>query len=464
MPVLSQVDYRDLSSDVRLDSDFYAPEHLRNEAVYQKLAFSRLSALADVSDGNHLAIAERFCEQGVRYLRGRGQDLSDFFISDDAPLYISEGDYAGLARSHMKPGDLLIGIVGSIGNLSLVTAGHGKLTGNCKIAIVRSKSIKPEVLAAWFYSKYGQGEIRRQIRGSVQMGVILPDLRQLRVPKLPVQLTEKLIALVRAAEKCRANAARLYPDAEAETLDRLGWDTLIKHPIETAFAEKLSSVNQSGRLDAEHFQPRYQRLRKHLRSTGAKTLGELWLSCDKGTQPAEYRDVGEVIVVKAKNVLGQAVDLETCDRAPLSTWEDVHARLRGGDLIINSTGRGTLGRAAVIPAHSEKAVASVDLLIVRLRRELIRAEYAALFLNSPAGLAQSDQYQTGSSGQLHLYRRYVRQFLIYLPFDGNGNIDIRWQDKVVQKIVMASAAKTEAQAKLNEAKALVEFEIERQLQ
>lgn len=91
---------------------------------------------------------------------------------------------------------------------------------------------------------------------------------------------------------------------------------------------------------------------------------------------------------------------------------------------------------------------------------MILPEYATLFLNSPAGLAQSEMFQTGSSGQLHLYPQHIQEFLAYLPRNKNGSIDLAWQQKLADKVVAGSRAKQEAQAKLNEAKQLVEKAIE----
>src|SRR5262249_41098442 len=116
-------------------------------------------------------------------------------------------------------------------------------------------------------------------------------------------------------------------------------------------------------------------------------------------------DAGEIYVVKSKNVQGQAVDIEGCDRTSRSAWQKAAARLQEGDLVINSTGRGTLGRAAFVPATERKVVGAVDVTIWRLDPKKLLSVYATLFLNSPAGLAQSEQCQTGSSGQLHLYPR-----------------------------------------------------------
>lgn len=161
-------------------------------------------------------------------------------------------------------------------------------------------------------------------------------------------------------------------------------------------------------------------------------------------------------MVKSKNVFGEGINLEDCERAGNQAWEDEHARLKEGDLVINSTGRGTLGRAGVVPTCPPRVVASVDLLICRLNKQKITPHYASLFLNSPAGLAQSDQFQTGSSGQLHLYPQHIAQFLIFLPRTKTGQIDLAWQETLAAKVETAALAKIEAREKLDAAKRLVE--------
>jgi hypothetical protein len=89
--------------------------------------------------------------------------------------------------------------------------------------------------------------------------------------------------------------------------------------------------------------------------------------------------------------------------------------------------------------------------------------YLALFLNSPPGLAQSEMFQTGSSGQLELYPVDVAKLIVYLPGNGNGKIDLRWQQRLADKVVAASEAKAKARAKLEEAQTLEEREIEKRL-
>jgi restriction endonuclease S subunit len=82
----------------------------------------------------------------------------------------------------MFPGDVLVSIVGTIGSVGLVTDRHGKLTGSCKLAIIRPHALPAEYVAVYLASRPGQNEIERRIRGAVQMGLILPDMKEIPVP------------------------------------------------------------------------------------------------------------------------------------------------------------------------------------------------------------------------------------------------------------------------------------------
>ena len=165
MAVWSEVPWSKLTEDRRLDAEYYQPKYLHQEGTIESLPHDRLDELAKVSDGNHISIAETFCDSGVRYLRG--QDLGDFFISDTDSTYIPETTYEDLKRSHMKSGDVLLGVIATIGAVSLVTDRFETLTGNCKIAIVRPQKIESEYLAAYFMSLVGQRELIRRARGTV---------------------------------------------------------------------------------------------------------------------------------------------------------------------------------------------------------------------------------------------------------------------------------------------------------
>src|SRR5262249_27470391 len=137
-------------------------------------------------DGNHASVSRYFTSDprvGTRYLRG--QDIGGFFLGDTNPVHVPWFIFNSLRRSHILPGDVLLSIVGTIGMLSLVPKDAPALTGSCKIAILRphEEKISPEYLAVFLASSYGQFQIHRQTRGAVQMGLILEDMRFIRVPR-----------------------------------------------------------------------------------------------------------------------------------------------------------------------------------------------------------------------------------------------------------------------------------------
>lgn len=299
----------------------------------------------------------------------------------------------------------------------------------------------------------------RQSKASMYPAVAASDVLQAPVFHPGDAVLDKVHGWVREIEATMRRGRELYPEAEQELLERLGWGELQKQKSELFYVESTAELDRMSRVDAEHFQPKFRRLREHLLKQGAAQLGAVCASVAKGTQPSVYVDDGEVVVVKSKNVFSQGVDFDNCERTTMDAYADIPARLASGDLVINSTGFGTLGRAAFIPPRNEKIVASVDLVILRLQQEVL-PEYAALFLSSPAGLAQSEMFQTGSSGQLHLYPQHIKEFLIYLPRNRDGSIDLAWQKKLADKVVGASQAKQQAQEKLAQAKKLVEDAVE----
>ena len=204
---ISVVRSGELGATTRVDAEYYHPQYLKQVDNITRLQHRKLSDVALISDGNHISISNKFSSAGVRYLRG--QDLSDFFISDQDPVFIPEGTYYSLSRSHMLPGDVLVGIVATIGTVGLVTDRHGKLTGNCKLAIVRTNQIQPEFLAAYLDSKAGKNEVVRRIRGAVQMGLILPDLREIPVPLFSYEFREQIANLVRQSYEKNNNSRTL---------------------------------------------------------------------------------------------------------------------------------------------------------------------------------------------------------------------------------------------------------------
>ena len=389
MAAWSEVQFTELTGDLRLDAEYYHPEFLAQADIITSLPHMQLSPdIASVSDGNHLAIRERFVPEGIRYLRG--QDLNDLFISDSDPIFIPEEEYKSLARSHMHPGDVLLGIVGTIGSVGLVTDRFDKLTGNCKLAIIRPKEIQAEYMAAFLASKLGQNEITRRIRGTVQKGLILPDLRQIPVPLLSPSARQTICNLVIRSHQKRAESQRLYEEAQNLLLSELGLDSLDLSPA-LSYERPYSEAVATHRLDAEYFQPKYYRLERAIKRCkyGARPLGNLIEPIRNGFDFREFGS-GTTPYIRVGDIANGLINLDSAERIPLAL-ESIkkNVKLQLGDLLF--TRKGTYGSVAVVRPGQKKAVISSEIMLLRLIDKDILPDYLAIYLNSPLGYYQVER-------------------------------------------------------------------------
>ena len=176
-------------------------------------------------------------------------------------------------------------------------------------------------------------------------------------------------------------------------------------------------------------------------------LSSLATRVRKGFQPDSYIDDGGVLVVKSKDVRYPDFSLSLCDRTAEADWPFL---LEGGELLINSTGEGTLGRATVVPPLAqihESVIPSVDLLVVDVDAALIMPEYLAVFLNSPIGRRLSTALQTGSSGQQHLNPVHFSLLPVPIRQTEDQGVDWAWQQAIVD-LVEQRAARLQAAEKV----------------
>src|ERR1019366_3372527 len=87
-----------------------------------------------------------------------------------------------MLRSHLQKGDVLLSIIGTIGQSSIVSD-SSPATCSCKLAILRPREVQPEYLATFLRSSYGRSQIERLTRGAVRMGILLEDMDQLVVAR-----------------------------------------------------------------------------------------------------------------------------------------------------------------------------------------------------------------------------------------------------------------------------------------
>ena len=324
--------------------------------------------------------------------------------------------------------------------------------------VLRQKGkILPHLLIPYLLSSEIQFIFEHSQRGSEHPRLANKDI--LNLP-LPISLTKKakeIADTVVSAISDFEQSNNLYPEAERELLERMEWDKLAtKHILNYAATSK--DIRTDERLDPEFYQPKFENLEKHLKKVGAMKLGDFCPIPNRGIQPT-YDD-GDILVINSKHLGPTEIDIDNAEKTTQLFYDDENnkkARIKNLDVLMYSTGA-YVGRTNSYLGE-QKAIASNHVAIIRPDTKVCNPVYLALFLNSPAGLMQTDQRASGSA-QREIYPQDIVKYQVFIPHDKNGKPDLEWQKKLADKVISANKAKMEAKQKLEEAKLLVEKEIE----
>lgn len=313
----SLIKYGNLERTKRLDSEYYSPSYLHLIEILNNKVTVSISEVCKVSDGNHMSISSYFQESpGIPYFRG--QDINtDFFLENARPIYIPEEFYEQnfMKRSFFRPGDVLLSIVGTIGSISLVTNQIQKSTGSCKIAILRPHKIYSEYLATFLMCSYGKQQVKRNIRGAVQTGLILEDMDQIQIWLAPEEFQKKISEKIQTSLEKNRKSKVLYNQAQTLLLAELGLlDWKPKHYLN--FIKNYSDTQQAGRFDAEYFQPKYDEIVAAIKnySVGWDKLENKFKLNKKGFKIDEnkeykYLEIGSINTssgeIETQNILGK---------------------------------------------------------------------------------------------------------------------------------------------------------------
>lgn len=217
-----------------------------------------------VRDGDHNRLPDEeivySADEGIRYLRA--QDLKDGEITADDPVYITRRYYESITRSHIKPGDLLFSIMGSIGNLAIVPPGFPPATANRAIGILVPREGEDQTLTRFVFlllcTELGAELYERVKKGGLQKRTNLADVAELLFPLPPKPERSAMVAALDSARSVRREkllqADALLDGLDSFVLDILGLPAPPPYDPSRSFAVLLKSV-RGKRLDPPAYVP-----------------------------------------------------------------------------------------------------------------------------------------------------------------------------------------------------------------
>ena len=319
----------------------------------------------------------------VRNVTGHGIDLDTDFAPD------SDAIRKECARGLLRKDDILITSTGegTIGRVDIYPY-HEFAIADGEITILRLlPGVNPAFVLELLRSEYGQIRMLRHVSGSTGQTHLMPEyVRDMDIPVLAPDLQQSIVECMAEARAASEGLA-----TRAETLRIDGAKTLA-----TAQRDMTNALRESGAIIV--------------------SLDDLCIAGypSRGRKPSEESTEG-IPILKVRNVTRRGIDLDT-DFAPdneVTRIECASALVHKGDLLITSTGEGTIGRVGTYP-YDEPAIADGHVSIVRLRPE-VNARYIAEFLRSEHGQVQMLRFVSGSTGQTELLVEHIRGLRVPLP-------------------------------------------------
>lgn len=393
----------------RLDAEYYQRIYLEYEKLVEKCINDKLENKADFLIGPFgSAYDTRNYTEIPKYRYVRGQDVKPFDLKDTEPRYMTRADYMCLQKYALKPKDILVSVVGTLGNACIVKSGDIPAIFSCKSTVIRAKGVNPYYLITYLNCRYGRALLLRKERGTIQKGLNLDDLKLLEIPLFSDKLEKIIENVLLHVEEQRAGSKRLYSEAEKILEQELGADRYIE-PKEVYSVKKFSEVfGTLDRMDAEYYQEKYDVLEEILFSYDAdcKMLGNVAEYIFTGEYAEEYYSKSDKTkyFIRGTDIKNGYVE---ADNDYCIYPEQYTKFVKKGDII---TGRvGTIGNFGIIDEELDNSLCSDNILCFRLPEKYIPEVYA-LYFNLPCvdelikRLARGSVQQRLNQGTLRLIK------------------------------------------------------------
>ncbi|MGL5878295.1 MAG: N-6 DNA methylase, partial [Xenococcaceae cyanobacterium] len=381
------------NKDFRIDSEFHRKPPVQNPNyhyvnVEETLTLSQYGISMEMNedgDGTKIyrmnEIHNMLCDTEVsKFANITPEEIKAFKLEDRDILFNRTNSFEFVGRT---------GLFKKFSNEDLVFASY--------LIRVRTdeNKILPEYLVTFLNSSLGVWDVKRRARISInQSNVNAQELAAVKIPLLDVKFQVKLKQIFEQAHQDRLEAIYIYQQAEELLLSELGlqdWQPTDENIAIKSFTE---SFGKSARLDAEHYQPKYEQAEKAIEESGLiiQKLGDLIHPIQNGFDYRDFIDVGTPYI-RVGDIKQGTINVEDAAKV-LITIADVNKpiKLQVGDILF--TRKGSFGNSAVVDEQSLNAIISSEIMLVRLTSKsntMILPEYISLFLNSKFGYLQVER-------------------------------------------------------------------------
>lgn len=443
----------------RIDSEYFQNEHLNIIETIKKQNHIQLKD-TDILIIHPTEIKREYVDQNeensVWFFRT--QNLRPLFVDTELNrVHISQEDASKLKKNSILYGDILITRTGAnCGDCALYDIEEQAIASS-HVLIVRNSFFIQSFLAVFLNTSFGKIQINRGIYGGLQPEIAPYYLKNIYIPTLSISFQQEIDKIVKDSEDVLKQSRLLYKEAQDILYVELGLNP--DNPLGEFEEEGLSisvqtlqeSYAQTGRLDAEYYQKRYNRLENKIKryKEGSDSVSNLVNIKDINFVPLEkqaYRYIELADIGNQGNIVsytkGLGETLPTRARRIVSS----------GDVIISSI-EGSLNSCALITHDFDQCIVSNGFFV--FSSPTINSETLLVLFKSAI---YQDYLKRFTSGTILCAINKNELDNIFLP-----KINDKIQKKIADKIQQSFILQTQAKNLLKDAIAQVETKISNQV-
>jgi len=309
-------------------------------------------------------------------------DLTDYITIDRKVANVF------LNRSRIDKEDIVLSYTGIYRRSLVFQEEFYQLGPNiCKLH-KKGLKISPYFLSTFFNSKVGQIILDREKTLSAQPTVAMSRLRKIQVPLVSKIFQDSIKRLIQYSYQILNISQKIYLEAEDLLLSELNlkdWQPTTETIAIKSFKESFLS---SGRLDAEYYQPRYQKVMAIMRQSGL-CIGDIVTLAKRKFQPEKQ---GTFNYIEIGNLSGEGFansELVAMEEAPSrAQWI-----VKNND-VITSTVRPIRRLSALIESEQNNYICSSGFAVLKPIK--IESEVLLVYLRSPIVCEILDLHTTAS--------------------------------------------------------------------
>ncbi|MDR1471718.1 MAG: restriction endonuclease subunit S [Synergistaceae bacterium] len=449
-----EAEFSILNEERRIDAQYFKKKYLKEDSRRRHYVSVTLGSQTFITDGPH---GYHVVDEKSSIAMLTAKCAKNWFASKTEADRIAAETHNANLRSSLEKDDLILSTRGTVGLCALVE--EKLLPSNidqdvARISIKKDSCFQPKFLLAYINSYLGQDWIARNLTGMVQQGLSLEKVRNLPIPTLSDTFQSCIANIIDVAIVFRNTAEQKLRDAETTLLRALGIENW-QAPESLSYVRDSRDVFAAERLDAEHYQPKFDEVLLKVRQTETNLipLGKIIRPIKNGFDARDFVEDGTPYI-RVGDIKDCDICLESAAKVAMTSEEiNKNITLAVGDVLF--TRKGTFGNAAPVFAEHTSAIISSEIMLLRLDHAWqgkILPEFLALFFNSLFGKMQAEKWAHGVAFY-SVAQDDLQRFLVPV-------IDLEKQVEIERLFHAHKQKNTEAFRLLESAKRAVEIAIE----